>query len=1338
MKIKITAFAIALILLTSSVLAVRLISSSSDNIYTMIRNSKGNCWEATPSNIQLAIDDLEPEGGTVWLPGVKTFNITDTVVVKENVILDLGGSSLKLSPGINITMVELKNKAGIKNGVIDVAGHVTWHNSYTSFIQPHSCIFLNATSQIESALIENMALESIGLGYNESDYYSDNYSGRGYGIHLYAGNYSVPQKISGVVVRDSYFRAFANAILIQNDRDPKGNEPGAYIEGNTFEYLWFYGNEISLNISRNTNAPKENCSVSGNVFNMIQFQTGTESWWGGEQITHRAIVADGSNVFTNIIAWDPANIRHTDGQLCQDVAGWPCFQVEFTSDSESNYIIGRCGLSNDTDSYGKIINNGANNTRFSTDFGILNISSLDVGGFLNYMDTYVVPTMTDDHILPDLPVPSGYLSNQISVRASSGEFEPASFVLKPDYDMTGLEIEATDLTGNGTIDSENVDVSVVKVWYQAGIGVSDPYYNKYIKILTPELLLKDDSLVKVENGENYVKFTNGTYAWISNVSNYSGQLSYSIQDFPVRDNNTLQPFNLTADKNKQFWVTVKVPENANFGNYTGVIKIKNSTETFEQINLKLEVLPINLSKPYLIYSLYYHGQFNPSYPNGTIGSYSKSQEQYEAEIQDMMDHGLTNPSMYQNYNLGQSSLGQALAARGNLSLVNIPLYYFGLGPSGYQDPEDVEEVINFTQNYNVTQVYFYGEDEAQGQELLDQRDSWTAIKAAGGKMFVACCCNAYDLVGDLLDIAVFSGQPSSEEAAKWHSQNHSIFSYGNPQTGMERPETYRRNYGLLLWQNDYDGAMDFAYNYQFWTIWNDFDHNTYREEVFAYPTINGVIDTIQWEGWREGVDDVRYLTTLMEKMEEVNGTMNVTSAEDWLSYIKNSNLESMDLDDIRSKMIDFILYFSGKGPEPGWCGNNLTETGEECDGSDLNEMDCTDFGYTGGNLGCTDGCEITMCSCEPHNLSVSFVPPTDNDAKTVNRSWTFVNATVQSDCEAMTSFINWNESLVGYWKFDESSGQTVYDSSGKGNNGTLKYENLTSTADLPDTNATQCADDDTLLVGSVWNGFYSGWHFEATSGLSAGNSTTITGYTYVNSSYRVLYFQDALPGFAQGDSYKLWYDLQGPDFIEGKFGHALEFDGRNDYLEILDSSVLEGFDSVTLELWSYQTGGYNDQGILGDDWITLRASDGASLYLYNSSGGGSGYIGQVDLTKGSWHHIVVTYDKNQPSDNMKFYVDGNLQSYKNFSGSLRSGGSSLKISTKPGSAKLWEGKIDEVRIWKRVLSEEEIMASYNSCNYGLYHNFTSLANGNYQYYASVADGSGNYTQTETRTITVNT
>jgi len=56
--------------------------------------------------------------------------------------------------------------------------------------------------------------------------------------------------------------------------------------------------------------------------------------------------------------------------------------------------------------------------------------------------------------------------------------------------------------------------------------------------------------------------------------------------------------------------------------------------------------------------------------------------------------------------------------------------------------------------------------------------------------------------------------------------------------------------------------MLYAYQDGFGFVWNDLDSQQFRDHVFAYPTVDGVIDTVAWEGLREGIDDVRYLSQL--------------------------------------------------------------------------------------------------------------------------------------------------------------------------------------------------------------------------------------------------------------------------------------------------------------------------------------------------------------------------------------------------------------------------------------------------------------------------------------------
>jgi len=115
----------------------------------------------------------------------------------------------------------------------------------------------------------------------------------------------------------------------------------------------------------------------------------------------------------------------------------------------------------------------------------------------------------------------------------------------------------------------------------------------------------------------------------------------------------------------------------------------------------------------------------------------------------------------------------------------------------------------------------------------------------------------------VLDMPVVTGTLEPELVPKVHGVGGLILSYGNPQAGVEKPDTYRRNYGLRLWAAGYDGSMNYEYQSCGDHPWDDFGGSgDYRNHTFAYPGTPKPIDTIQWEGWREGVDDVRYVATL--------------------------------------------------------------------------------------------------------------------------------------------------------------------------------------------------------------------------------------------------------------------------------------------------------------------------------------------------------------------------------------------------------------------------------------------------------------------------------------------
>jgi hypothetical protein len=516
---------------------------------------------------------------------------------------------------------------------------------------------------------------------------------------------------------------------------------------------------------------------------------------------------------------------------------------------------------------------------------------------------YIINPITKQKILPDTPVRLFPLAgksgeNRIFVQACRGEFEPASFVMRAGTNMSGMRIASSDLSGpNGSvIPSSAIDVRIVKCWYQAG---SNKYMTKDRKILVPELLLKDDRLVKVDQVTqmNYLKVR------ISNQEQFI-DITTSDSVFPdnaeIHDATSLQPFDVAAKSNKQVWVTFAIPTSAVSGKYIGTITLKSGTILLNIINVELTVLPFDLDKPVMVYGLYYRGQLRKGAVMA-INSEDKSDAQYAIEMQNMRDHGVLYPTIYQSTD---SMLGQSLAIRESAGLPVDKLYSAAISPNNKYLPLVIATYKKaMLENGGFQDLYIIGLEETPIASLSKKIPLLQAAHNAGVKTFGACYVGSADILGNILDQPILpASMVMPNEVAKWHSYGEKVFMYSYPQVGVEDPNIYRERYGIPLLCSGTDGAMNYAYQHSFGHIWNDFDSlpgfENYRDHVFAYPRSDGVIDTVEWEGFREAVDDVRYLTTLAKR---VNASA--------YQSICNSLLTNSNLDSIRKSIIDKLLAF---------------------------------------------------------------------------------------------------------------------------------------------------------------------------------------------------------------------------------------------------------------------------------------------------------------------------------------------------------------------------------------------------------------------------------------------
>ena len=573
---------------------------------------------------------------------------------------------------------------------------------------------------------------------------------------------------------------------------------------------------------------------------------------------------------------------------------------------------------------------------------------------INNAVTYTVSPFSSQRILPDTHLDAAQLSGTNKLQGAPSEMLTGSFVIRPTAnDARNLLIKSTSLKsadGTSEIPASAIDVRVVKTWYQGGTaweGIDfpqgqDPENLK--RVLVPELLLHDASLVKVDYKKelNYVKLKDSKGSRYVDVSERKQPevtdeeykrsfINIPAERFPVADDaHTLQPLDISQNENQQFWLNVKVPKDIAPNTYRGKLLITSDTGVSGEINLEVRVLPIELGTPKTHYdpnrqffmSVYYRGMLSPD-GKAYIGSEYRSKTQFEAEMRNLRDHGInfvSNKSpLTEPKNLDLSLAIQQKYLGGNI-LFNTGTGY-NLGAKLDDSAESIaalkeraEQLIKAARKHGYDTIYTYGVDELKADEVAKEKKIWEELHQLGIKIYVSGQKKDIpERFGDVLDILVMSGPTDPAIAQLMHQHGNQIFNYANPFAGPENPKPFRTNYGVKLWKHNYDSSMTYEYQSAFGTPWNDFDSHAspYRNINFTYPTSNGTVDTIAWEGYAQAYRDVKYASKLAQLIRQERNSDNASKkqlAEEANKYIEGLNISlDTNLDQVRQQIIKYIL-----------------------------------------------------------------------------------------------------------------------------------------------------------------------------------------------------------------------------------------------------------------------------------------------------------------------------------------------------------------------------------------------------------------------------------------------
>ncbi len=178
--------------------------------------------------------------------------------------------------------------------------------------------------------------------------------------------------------------------------------------------------------------------------------------------------------------------------------------------------------------------------------------------------------------------------------------------------------------------------------------------------------------------------------------------------------------------------------------------------------------------------------------------------------------------------------------------------------------------------------------------------------------------------------------------------------------------------------------------------------------------------------------------------------------------------------------------------------------------------------------------------------------------------------------------------------------------------------------------------------------------------------------------------------------------VNGPTFAVGQFGNSLKLDGVNDYARAADEPALSPVKAFTLAAWVYletipTAGRYQvaiHKGANTTDWTYGLGVTNRKVFLDFASlaGGENEFTGGTISTTRRWYHIAATFDDN--ANTVKLFIDGSVVATLNTTAAPLANTGQLWIGSSPFNDFL-NGRIDDARIYERVLSPTEIQTLYN-------------------------------------------
>ncbi len=464
-------------------------------------------------------------------------------------------------------------------------------------------------------------------------------------------------------------------------------------------------------------------------------------------------------------------------------------------------------------------------------------------------------------IYPNTVPRASELNPELRAFASLGEYEPVTFTILPLTDLPGATVKAGELRcRDALLPAGNVDIRAVRY-----MRVRPNYSSFYSYHIAPDVLERRDSV------------------------------------------------DLRQGYNQTYWITIKVPEDAQPGVYEGKLTFSPGGGPSAGVPLKLRVLPIRLRKnPEHIYGMYYYDPLSMVDTKNTAVANDYFQRKAELQRRDMVEHGMNSHisavtglkrDEQGRWTMDGEETDRRIALDRKYGLAGKPLvagfgvehWYTrlvdkrGLGshlrlvrpdvPQSFFDEvtKMVETIEKERKRRGWPELLYYPIDEPSTQENSVQFmvGVLKAIKRVPGVRTYITADPSHDQFAPLWPyVDVWCCQPfvfGHEKIKELSRQKHIEFwCYPNHISG-ENDHTpvrgARMTWGFGFWKSGFKTLIPWIYQSSSGDPWNYLD-GPYMD-FFNRSTPDGEpIPVAMWEAYREGIDDGRYIYTLEQLVAE--------------------------------------------------------------------------------------------------------------------------------------------------------------------------------------------------------------------------------------------------------------------------------------------------------------------------------------------------------------------------------------------------------------------------------------------------------------------------------------